>query len=364
MTAAAQPVTLAEVLGRPMHGVARVVLEHHRREQFRWIVILELILLVFFMICLLPLILLVAIFSDSYVEMPSIGARFYDRWHEVRLILLDRSGQVLSSVGHVPGGEEAGHGVVQAILSAAQREQVVVIETIAGGVSETIEVWYGGRPLLAHPDEVNEEQAASVLERLGFVIRRENDALLIEDVVPPFKTWQRVLGAVLFIVLSPILIVALLTERGRKAVRESWDNVRGVPPGTHVIAVRAECIETFHLRKGERRDHDVIDGRELLGLTYSPTLGFDKDVTRRNSTLRIIGRRHTRTLRITRAGQSAHALRDLLVAATLRLRQARPELGLSGDGPHPTRCPFCSALYLMDPGTRCPSCGAHAGTTP
>jgi hypothetical protein len=102
----------------------------------------------------------------------------------------------------------------------------------------------------------------------------------------------------------------------------------------------------------------------LLGITFSPSLGYDTNVTPAPATLRLIGRRKSAVLPIRSARNSERALRDLLVAATLRLRRERPELGLLGAGPQPTRCPFCAALYLMEPGSRCPSCGAFSGATP
>ncbi|MBI3204131.1 MAG: hypothetical protein HYZ29_21525 [Myxococcales bacterium] len=106
------------------------------------------------------------------------------------------------------------------------------------------------------------------------------------------------------------------------------------------------------------------DPRVLAGVVLPASLGYDLDVSRPAASLRLIGLQRSSTLPLRRANQAERALRDLLLAATLRLRRARPELGLAGPGPAPTRCPFCAALYLMDPGTRCPSCGAHSGQAP
>ncbi|MFO0571858.1 MAG: hypothetical protein U0263_39910 [Polyangiaceae bacterium] len=129
-----------------------------------------------------------------------------------------------------------------------------------------------------------------------------------------------------------------------------------------------EVRRRVHLRLPRLRrralDDEVIDGAELLGITFSPSLGFDADVTRSPASLRLIGRRQTATLPLKRAMKAERALRDLLVAATLRLRSANPSLGLAALGASTTRCPFCGASYEMRSGSRCPSCGAHAGQTP
>jgi hypothetical protein len=105
----------------------------------------------------------------------------------------------------------------------------------------------------------------------------------------------------------------------------------------------------------------LVQGKELLGITFSPTLRYDANVTRSEATLRLVGRQDTSYLDLSRARGAERALRDLLVGATIRLRQAQPELGLLGSGPHPTRCPYCATLYLMEPGAECSTCGAPAG---
>jgi hypothetical protein len=360
-------VSLEEAIGRPMTGVARISLQHWRCSIFRPIAILEYAALFLCMICMIPLLLFALWFTNGEVDVPNIRLkRFYKRWHQIRLVLLDAKGQTLSVVDHRPETEEQGHVNVASILSAAAREQVVVVESIIDREqSEVAEVWYGGRPLLAHPDEVNEERATILLEQHGVVVQREANRLSIIEEALPVPTERKILGWLLLPLVLPFVPLLWLSENGRRGLRHGWEDLRGRGVRTRaVVEVRAESI-SFHRERGnERWDHEIVDGADLIGITVSPLLGYDQDVTKRPASLRLIGKRHSRGLPLERARKAEHALRDLLVAATLRLREARPELGLLGAGPQPTRCPFCAARYMMEPGARCPSCGAHAGQTP
>lgn len=352
--------SLADVLGRPMDGVARVVLEHRRRERFRPIAILELGLGLVCVACLLPVIILIAVFGESDVELPTLSGRFYHRWHELRVMLLDPHGRVLAGVSHTPATEADGQAVVASVLAAAQRERVAVIETIGGAVNETLEVWYGGRPLLAHPDEVVEAQATAMLQQVALeVITRPDEVSIIEE----HPLLHPVLAVLLLVVLLPFAPLLYFVPNGVRAYRLLLQDIKRAPPAHKIISVRAESIRTHMERGPDRWMEQVLDGRDLIGITFSPTLGYDRDVTRSAASLRFIGRSRTTTLPVTRAAEAGRALRDLLVAATLRLRRSRPELGLLGEGPVAAHCPFCAALYVMEPGSRCPNCGAYAGAT-
>jgi hypothetical protein len=358
---------LAQLIGRPMEGVARISLEHWRCSQFRPVAILEYTLLFSCILCLLPLIVLFLLFTDADFDLPTIRTRrFYKRWHQIRLVLLDKNGGTIAVVDHLPQTAEDGHVTVASVLDAARREQVVVVESLIDrNLREVAEVWYGGRPLLAHPEEVNEERATALLEQHGVEVRREGGTLTIVEHARPVTRGQRILGWCLTPLVLPLVPLLLFSDKGRRALRHTWADLRGHGPRPRVVVeVRAESIKAFRERAGERWDEEIVDGAELIGITFSPAFGYDPEVTRRAASLRLIGKRHTTSLPLERARSAEHALRDLLVAATLRLRKSRPELGLLGPGPQPTHCPFCAALYLMEPAARCPSCGAHAGTTP
>lgn len=350
-----------------MTNVARISLQHWRCSIFRPIAILEYAALFLCMICLIPLFLFAIWFTNGEIDVPNIRMkRFYKRWHQLRLVLLDAKGQTLSVVDHRPATEEQGHVNVAGILSAASREQVVVVESIVErDQSEVVEVWYGGRPLLAHPDEGNEERATKLLEQHGVIVSRQPDSVSIVEEAEPIPGNRKLWGWLLLPLVLLLVPLLWLSENGRRGLRHGWQDLRGRGSRSRVVVeVRAESISSHHERGDERWDHQVLDGAELIGITFSPLLGYDEDVKRLPASLRLIGKRNSTGLPLTRARKAERALRDLLVAATLRLREARPELGLAGPGPQPTRCPFCAARYMMDPGARCPSCGAHAGQTP
>lgn len=349
---------LAEVLSRPMDGVARVVLEHRRCERFRPIAFLELGLGLMCVACILPVILLLAMFGDADIELPTVSGRFYHRWHELRLMLLDPAGKLVATVSHVPATKDEGEAVVASVLAAAQRERVTIVETIAGSVRETLEVWYGGRPLLAHPDEAVEAQSTALLEQVGFEVRVSADEVAVIEEHPRLHP---MLALALLVVLLPLAPLLLFVPAGKRVYRLLAQDLRRAPPALKIISVRAESIRTYVERGADRWNDTVLDGRDLYGISFSPALGYDRDVTRSAASLRFIGRARTTTLPVTRAAEAGRALRDLLVGATLRLRRARPELGLLGEGPVPAHCPFCAALYVMEPASRCPSCGARSG---
>ncbi|MEZ4226098.1 MAG: hypothetical protein R3B13_34450 [Polyangiaceae bacterium] len=356
---------LADVLGRPLTGVTRIVLEHHRCQVFRPIAILEYTLGLLCLLCLLPLLIVALLFTEADVDLPNFKTRFYRRWHQLRLVALDSAGNVLWHVDHVPNNEDEGQAAVASILDAAMREQVVLSELIVNGsVRTAMETWYGGQPLLAHPNEVNEAASGAVLESAGLVVQRQPGAVLVAEESPPLSGAKRVVGWLLVPLVLPFVPLLLLSQTGKRALRFGWQDLRGVGERSRVVVeVRAESLRSYWERSGETWNEALLDGRTLLGITFSPTLGYDADVTLRAATLRCIGRQGSSALPLQRAASVQSALRDFLVAATLRLRAERPELGLLGSAAA-TRCPFCSALFVMTPGARCPSCGAHAGTTP
>lgn len=218
---------------------------------------------------------------------------------------------------------------------------------------------------MAHPEELNEQRSSAVLQQHGIEITRDVDALKVVEQSRPATALQRVFGTILFVLCLPLLGLLALSPDGRRKLRHAWADVRGSGPlPSTVVEIRAESLRAYHARGGERWDEQIIDGSDLLGITFSPTLGYDEAVTRQPASLRLIGLQSSSSLPLRRANLAEDALRDLLVAATLRLRRERPELGLAAVELVATRCPFCAALFVMSPGARCPSCGAFAGQTP
>ena len=362
--------SLGELLGQPIPEVARVVIEHRKVEEFRPLGLLEVSVGFACFVCLLPVVILVGTASGSDstgggdIELPSIRGRLYNSYHELVVRLLDAWGRPLGEAKFRPRSEADGHAATASVLDAAARQNLVVVETLSGSASETAEVWYGGRPLMTRPEAVNEAEAMAFLQRSGLEVARAPGELTVVETAAPLSLVQRVLFGLLAVVMLPFALILLFSENGRRGLRHTIKNIFGGPPEQRVITARAESLECFRRRGSEQWDRELIDGRDLVGITFSPTLGYDRRVTRHTASLRLVGRRCSRMIVWPGVEAYGRALRDALVAATLRLRQERPEFGLLGDGPHPTKCPYCRALYVMQPGATCPSCGAYASTTP
>lgn len=362
---------LLELLARPLPDVARVVVEHRKVEEFRLMGVLELSLGLVCFICLLPVLLVLGAAGDDSggadggdIRLPSIKSRLYSRYHELHVGLLDAWGRRLGEAAFRPGTEAEGQAAVASVLEAASRQNLVVVEMLSGSAGEVAEVWYGGRPLMARPETLNEVEAVGFLRRSGLEVDAGPGALTVVDTAAPLTLGQRLLFVLLAIVMLPFIPILMFAERGRRALAHGARDILGGPPEQRVITARAESLECHRQRGEEKWDKMLIDGRDLVGITFSPTLGYDRDLTRHAASLRLLGRRSSRMILWPGLEAYGRALRDALLAATLRLRQERPELGLLGDGPHPTKCPYCRALYVMEPGATCPSCGAYAGTTP
>jgi hypothetical protein len=163
------------------------------------------------------------------------------------------------------------------------------------------------------------------------------------------------------VLLSPVLFP--LFGWLELTLRDLWGDVLGKPPRQTRLVVRPDGIEVEEVRDGKRSLQERVTGQELLGITVSPSLGHDRAARFQEPSLRLL-RRGGRavTVRTPTVGSDWRHLRDLLIAATLRLRRAHPELGLSAEPQRLGRCPFCATAYVMEPDVRCPSCATAAGS--
>lgn len=356
------PVAFAELLGRPMGGVARIAVRHERRSEFRWMGVLEVILLVFLFVCIVPLALLAMLLGgnapDGDIDLD--GHRGRDRftryWHELVLTVYGADGRPLAELKHVPKARDEGDAIVAAILSAAAREGVVVVETI--GTQEVVEVWYGGRALLTHPDHLDVPGAIAALARSTIAVEDHAGTITLRRGAPVRS--KLVASAILG--LLALFFPLLLFKGSQKAWRLARWDTRGVAPGEHVMVVHPDRIEYRFKRNGEVFDESIVDLRHLLGISYSATLGYEGDCARRPPHLRLIGKHATTELPFTLPEADGAAMRDVLVGGLLHVRTLNPTLDLPGLHIGATRCPFCGTLYELQPGIRCPSCGAWAGS--
>jgi hypothetical protein len=166
--------------------------------------------------------------------------------------------------------------------------------------------------------------------------------------------WVRVL---LFVALFPVLV----TEAGRAGLQKAWLDARGEPPAEHVTTLYPDRLEHAVRRGGRVLDTWTLELRELLAVSYSATLGYEAECTRRAPHLRLVGRRGTVELPFSLPDEQGAALRDVIVGGLLHVRTLNPSLELPGLHVGATRCPYCATLFQLEPGVRCPSCGAWAG---
>lgn len=356
------PARLRDVLAHLPPGTTRLVLRHERRARFRWLSLLELTLKLGFVVvlcaCLLIVALAAAVLSEGDADLGGLDpvsilrVRFYHRWHELVLVALAADGSVLAEAAHAPADEREGRAAAASVLAAADRDGLVVVETLGGAVAETLEAWYGGQPLLAHPEVRDAARSADALRRAGYEVRAGDDRV---QVVKP-EGRRSALWAFFRLGVELVLMPLLFWQAAyRHGVRETWRDLSGVAPGRWVLSVgRDGRLATHRERAGEVEPGVDLDGRDLLGIAWSATLAYDPDVTRREPSLRLVGRDQTHVLREGLPAAEGRALRDFTLATALE-----SWAGIPSTTTRPTRCPYCGNLYVFSPGTGCPSCGAH-----
>ncbi len=347
----------------------RLELRHVRRSRFRWLVLIELplklALLLVVAACMIVLWVLAAVLgdggpdfdtgSDAGGESRLLSIRFFEYWHELVLVVEGANGEVLSETVHRPADAAAGHAALAAVLAAADREGLVVRETEAGA-PRPLEVWYGGQPLLAHPEVRDAARAERLLQDAARVrVIEEEGTLRIVQQGHAMGRFKAAIALLLELIVSPLLI---WTASFRRTLRETWLDLQGAPPEEYLVALHDDRRLTVERRRHERRDVLLaLDARDLLGVAYSPTLGYDAKVTRQPPALRLLTRDEVHRLAFDLPTQAAgHALRDLLLA-----RAAERWAGVPAVTLRPTKCPYCGRLYPFAAGAACPGCGAPAG---
>lgn len=367
---ATAPLALRNVLDTLPAPARQLELRHVRRQRFRWLVLLELpfklLALIVAATCLF-LMWLVALLADGHggpdldsgdggVGGGLLDVRAFDRWHELVLVVQGEGGAALSETAYAPGDAARGHAALAAVLAAADRHGLVVRETLADGVGEPLEVWFGGQPLLAHPEVRDAERAERLLAGHEVAVVREEGGAL--RVVQRGRAVGRLRAGVAFVLALAVSPLLLVSAAFRRTLRETWLDLRGVPPEAYGVALEPAGFLTVERRRGERREVVTrLDARDLLGIAYSASLGYDRDVTRQPAALRLLTRDAAHRLEFALPHEAAgHALRDLLLARAVELWEGIPATTL-----RPTRCPYCGRLYPFAPETVCPSCGAPPG---
>jgi hypothetical protein len=371
---------MREALAGSYDGVSHLVIAHERRWQFRWFSVVQLLVVGVCLVFLLPVILyvrfrygLVGEALETHEDLSeeeearkrtwrdSPTSWFYSYWHEVRLrgFRPDRGAVPLFEAAAFPSRVQEEQAIVAAVLELADAQGLVVKETVGTadpGQQDNVEFWFGGQPLLARPEVRHESQAVAYLRSRGLEIHEEKELLEIRWAE---KAAGRAWAAALLVV-SPVMF---LLPGGRNIpLRDLWGDLLGKPPRRTRVGVRPEGLEVEQARGGSVSLRAQVSGRELLGITFSRALGHDRAASFEEPSLRLICR-GGRVVKVSppALGRQGWYLRDLLIAATLRLRRARPELGLPAEPQRLARCHRCATPYLMAPGMRCLSCGVFPG---
>jgi|GEM_PF-2907133 len=382
-------VSIQEALAGPFDGISHLVIVHERRWRFRWLSIIQLLLGGICVILLLPVILYLAIrlglldldggddgggdsSGDSEPDkkqrtppepkwLTSPRSWFFTYWHELTVQgFRPELGAVPEfEARYRPESPREEWLLVARALEQADAAGMSVLEKVGTQKPEerlTVERWFGAQPLLARPEVRHEAQAIERLRPQGIDIHEADGQLDIRWKEPVKEPWE----AALMLLFAPLML-PFYWKRGL-SLRDLWGDFRRQPPRETRITVRPDGIEVVRERQGHVSLREQVPGRELLGVTFSATLGHDRSAQFQDPSLRLVCRGgRVVTVVSPGLGASGRHLRELLIAATLRLRREHPAAGLPHEPQRPTRCPQCGRPHVMRSGEPCPGCGAFAG---
>lgn len=344
----------------PDEGLTRLEVRYVRRRSFRWLVLIELLVgLVVLVFCCTLLIVGLALMMmvgdgdlDLDFDLPGLSPRFYAYWQEIVVQGLDKDGEVRFEVTHQPRTMAERDALVAQVLAAASRASLVVHESMGEDVPEQLETWYGGQPLLAHPEQRDLQVSLSVLKQWDWELDRpEEPGLRLQRRASlPSRFW----GVIELTISVFLLPLALFGSRGwLRSIRSAWADVRGVPAATWRVEVDEEAVRLRWQREDWVQDQVVLHATDMLGVAFSPTLGFDRDVERKPPTLTLVARDELVRTRIPLQAREGRAMCDAIVGAAIASWEGIPTTML-----RPSKCPFCATLYTFEAETPCPSCGA------
>jgi hypothetical protein len=354
---------LADWLRSPDDRLTRLEICYIRRRSFRWLVLLELavgltVLVVCCMFLLVGALLLLLLSGgdlDLDLDLPSLSPRFFAYSQEIAIQGMDQEGASLFEVVHQPTSLAERDALVAQVLAAASQATLVVHERIEGPLPEALESWYGGQPLLAHPEQRDLEVSLSVLRQWDWEVEVHDTGVRLERFAKPVS---RFWGAVELTtnLLLPLMLFGL--DGWGHSFRRAWADLRGVPPASWQVSITADAVNAFWQR-GPRVEHRVVmHASDLLGLAFSPTLGFDRDVSRNKAALTLVADNELVRSAIPLAPREGRALRDVLVGTAVMTWTGLPTTMI-----RPSRCPYCGGLYVFSADSPCPSCGGWPSAT-
>lgn len=350
--------TLEDIVNTPMPNVTRLVVQHIPTRTFRWMGLIEVTVLVLAFCCvLLPVFLLLFIVTRGGIGLDALDLRlpeldrFHYTWHDIEIRALDANGTV--QVRHRQRFEDAdaAHLLVSSILQAADKQGLMVIETIGETLSSETTRWYGGRPLMMRPEVSTSDLLWSRLERARCTRHlgtQSTEIRYAEAHAGRLTLFIRILGL-------GLLFPLLLSAHNRRALRTAVAEYKTGSPSTWHV----ECAAT-HIRLsrtcGELTQWtQTIEGHTLLGVTWAPSLSYGRRARLNAPTLQFTtaqGRHHVHV-----PEALGRTLADYIPLEHLRRRAGHPSLGDTTGLAPATRCPYCGAVYVFTPGQGCEACG-------
>ena len=379
-----QQMGIKELIGENITGATHMVLEHVRLKDFRKMAWIELPLFILLFILFLPCALILAIIfaciandgeagAHGFGAMVSLafgkGVRFYKFTHQLKLKVYGASDVVLAEAHHVPASKEAAENLIFDLFESLHQQQLVLVEMLdteqkksKKNIKEHLVTWYGGRSLMALQKDFVEKDSREALLQKGWEINNISDGFSLsrevkaDDGVTPIWQW------LLIYAFFPPSLFLLAFESHRKHIRECWFYGHEEKKPDWEFSVKADRLKLIKKRprrntsKLEEKVFFDIHGRDLIGISYTAGLGYDKEVTYQRKSVKIYTSQGIITLPRMIEVNFEHVC-NWLIATSLRLRSERPELGLGFDPNRPTKCPYCASIYVFKPGQSCPSCG-------
>ena len=346
--------SLEAFLAQTFDGVSRLVVRHVRTQSFRWWGLVELLLCLLLCFCMIPLLIVMVVLGegdgDLFLDAPTPDRLHHD-WHEIEFLAIGPGDQVLGRVQQRIVQQQDGHRLLSAILAAADRQGLIVVESLRAQSSEVLHTWYGGRPLLASPILPDSEQLAGRLEQAGCTIGRGEDFV---RVICPAPGGNRLVLAIKSLAL---LLPAAILPSARRAVRTGFAELSGSGPPAWILEVRADRITAGWRQGGQDFDRMELDAARLIGCAYSRVLGYGNDADVSGPHLRIATTQGFAELQP--PAKLGRLLCDWLTRESLELRTARPDLVRSELAFGSTRCPHCGTPCELQENA-CPHCGGSA----
>jgi hypothetical protein len=314
----ALPPTVHDLLALAVDTTESCVrVEHIRRRRFRWLGILEAVGAVLLCACIVPLALVLAVVGEdnsfNHVDVFPIQPRFFHYHHDIA-IRLDAEPLAPSEV-YTPDDEDDGNAFVVNVLDAARALGLTVVEGVVAPTFLPGAVWHTRHPLLAARSPASRHPLEERLSHAGFSVSRAvpGSVVLSRDL----PRTPRLMALLCLTLVLPLTVVLFWSESWRRLLSTLLDDSRERPPARQELLVQSTEVHLQTVRGARTWDVLHLDRTDLLGISYAPSLGYDRNVTVRAPALRWVARGATRSLPLRLTQETGPLVRDWLIACLL-----------------------------------------------